>query len=406
MESDGILDILDATRGLTDLVSETQDTIEDLEETVKSEINLQTEYPYLIFKTDDLIRAMNLCSKVVQPKSDNSVYNSVSIVPVPEFKTVNFYVTNDLSHFGYQTELIGEQDKMLNENISISFINLQKIVKLAGNKILLYKKDNNIYFRIIDGDLLIDYRPVDIKYLVFPGVIKEKIAEIGVDTIGKIINSALPLLNAELRGDVKRVNFTGERAYFNSSFYYLESKIVSPKISLSLRDAEFFNKLYKYYKDKQIQIFRVESNLSRLYIKIDNISYMFINSINVISPLLIDQIGKLINPVEALVNYDRLNKIVVLATMLPSSTGNVGLSFQNGKLIAKISSNKGESIMSFDTKLEKEHLYKGEIFVKAETLHKLLNAFSGSEKIGIALSELGITIENAGIRAVMMHTDI
>ena len=112
------------------------------------------------------------------------------------------------------------------------------------------------------------------------------------------------------------------------------------------------------------------------------------------------------SPIESLVNYDRLNKIVSLATMLPSSTGNVGLSYKDGKLIAKISSNKGESIMNFDTKLEKEHLYKGEIFVKAETLRKLLNAFVGTEKIGIALSDLGITLENAGIRAVMMHTDI
>lgn len=406
MENEGILDILDAAKGLTDLMSETQDTLEDLEETSKSEINLKTDYPYLIFKTEDLIRVMNLCNKVVQPKSDNPAYNTISIVPVPKFNVVNFYVTNDLSHFSYQAELIGEQNKMLNETISISFINLQKIVKLAGSKILIYKKDNNIYFRIIDGDLLIDYRQVDMKYLQFPGVIKEKIAEIGAGNIGKIISAALPLLNAELRGDVKRINFTGDRAYFNSSFYYLESNIVSPKISLSLRDAEFFNKLYKYYKDKQIQIFRVESNLSRLYIKIDNVDYMFINSINAISPLLIDQIGKMMSPIESLVNYDRLNKIVSLATMLPSSTGNVGLSYKDGKLIAKISSNKGESIMNFDTKLEKEHLYKGEIFVKAETLRKLLNAFVGTEKIGIALSDLGITLENAGIRAVMMHTDI
>lgn len=407
MEEDkGILEILDAAKGLTDLMTETQDIIDELEETTKSEISLKTEYPYLIFKTDDLIRVINLCNKIIQPKSDNPIYNTISIVPVPAFKTVNFYVTNDLSHFCYQTELIGDSDKMLNETISISFINLQKIVRLAGNKVLIYKKDNGIYFRIIDGDLLIDYRQVDMKYLTFPGIIKEKIAELGINNIGKIVNAALPLLTTELRGDVKRINFTGDRAYFNSSFYYLESLINSPKISLSLRDAEFFNKLYKYYKDKQIQIFRVESNLSRLYLKIDNVSYMFINSINAISPLLIDQIGKLMTPIEALVNYDRLNKIVSLATMLPSSTGNVGLSYQNGKLIAKISSTKGESIMSFDTKLEKEHLYKGEIFIKAETLRKLLNAFIGSEKIGIALSDLGITIESAGIKAVMMHTDI
>ena len=247
-ENEGILDILDAARGLADLITDTQDIIEDLEETSKSEINLKIGYPYLIFKTDDLIRVMNLCNKIVQPKSDNPAYNTISIVPVPAFKTVNFYVTNDLSHFSYQAELIGESENMLNETISISFMNLQKIVKLAGSKILIYKKDNNIYIRIIDGDLLVDYRQIEKQYLEFPGTVKEKVAELGVNNIGRIVNAALPLLNAELRGDVKRINFTGDRAYFNSSFYYLESLINSPKISLSLRDAEFFNKYISIIK--------------------------------------------------------------------------------------------------------------------------------------------------------------
>lgn len=49
-ENEGILDILDAAKGLTDLMTEAQDTIEDLEETSKSEINLKTNYPYLILR--------------------------------------------------------------------------------------------------------------------------------------------------------------------------------------------------------------------------------------------------------------------------------------------------------------------------------------------------------------------
>ena len=406
MESEGILDFLDATKSLNDLISNTQDAIEEIEENTKSEINLIVEYPYLIFKTDDLIRAMNLCNKVIQPKSDNPIYNTLSIAPVPKMKVVNFYATNDLSHFSFQSELIGEPDKMLDEVFSISFLSLQKIVKLAGNKVLFYKKDNNLYIRIIDGDLLVDHRYVDMKYLSFPGEVKEKIAEIGVGNIGKIVSCALPLLNSELRGDVKRINFTGDRAYFNSSFYYIESTIASPRMSLSIRDVEFIGKLYKYYKDKTIQIYKVESNLSRLFLKVGNISYMLINSVSAISNLLIDQISSIMSPIEAIVNYDRLNKITTLATMLPNSTGNIGLSFSDGKLIAKIGSTKGESSMSFDTKIQKEHIYSREIFVKAETLHRLLNAFNGIDKIGIALSDLGITLESNGIKAIMMHTDI
>ena len=406
MDDDKIKDLLDATQSFKDLMSDTTELMEDIEEVSKSEIDLNTIYPKLIFKTEDLVRTMNLCSKLIQPKSDNIAYNSISIAPVPELNTINFYVTNDLSHFRLTTELIGGNSNSINEIISIPFITLQRVIKLAGSKILIYKREDNLYIRLLGGDLLLDYRSIDMKYLQFPGEIKEKIADLGLDNIGSIVNVALPLLNSELRGDIRRINFTGEKAYYNSSFYYLESVIETPKISLSLKDSEFINKLYKYYKGKQIQLFKVESNLSRLFLKLDNIEYEFINSVHTISPTFLEQIDKLVSPIEVIVNHGRFVQVVTLATMLPSSTGTIGLSYKNNKLIIKISSNRGESEFTFDTKLEKEHLYNKEIFVRAETLRKLLNAFSSVDKVGVALSDLGITLEYNGIKAVMMHTDI
>ena len=50
---------------------------------------------------------------------------------------------------------------------------------------------------------------------------------------------------------------------YNSSFYYLESLINSPKISLSLRDAEFFNKFY-IDKEKDIQVHLYRKNIDEL----------------------------------------------------------------------------------------------------------------------------------------------
>lgn len=260
--------IEDASQSLSDLTANTELDTDEIIEDNNDNINLVTEYPYIIFMRADIIRVMNLCNKIVQTKSDIAAYNSISLVPVPEFKTLNLYVTNELSHFNYQAELIGDSSEMLKDNISIPFIVLQKIVKLMGNKVLIYKKDNTYYIRLVNGDLILDVRPADMKILTFPGEISTKVADISIDTLGQTVNCILPLLSSEIKGEARRINFTGESAYYNSSFYYIESNLKTPVMCLSYRDADFISRLSKYYKGEMIQIFSVKSDLSRLYFKI------------------------------------------------------------------------------------------------------------------------------------------
>ena len=69
------------------------------------EINLKVDYPYLIFRRDDVVRTINLVNKLIKVKSEISDYNSISFVPVDFKKQIWFYATNDLSHFRMSTEL-------------------------------------------------------------------------------------------------------------------------------------------------------------------------------------------------------------------------------------------------------------------------------------------------------------
>ena len=133
------------------------------------EINLSIEYPYLIFSRDDLVRAINLCNKLVLSKSDIPEYNSISFVPVKFTKKINLCATNELSHFRISSELLGDLDNIIEEPFCISLIILQKIVKLMGNKVLIYKNDNKYYTRLLDGDLLIDVRPTNLDIVTIPG---------------------------------------------------------------------------------------------------------------------------------------------------------------------------------------------------------------------------------------------
>lgn len=405
MEDDTIKNIIDATQELQDLVISEETNLEEIIEETTSDINLETEYPYLIFQTSDLIRAMNLCNKIVLPKSDNITYSSISLVPVLLHKSLYFYATNELSHFRFKTELLGSEEEMLNMNISIPMTILQKLVKLMGNKVLIYKKEDNLYIRLLDGDLLLDLREANMDILTFPGEVDKKIADLDCDSFGAVVNSMYPLLSSEVKGSSGKIAFTGEKAYYNSAFYYIESLIQTPKLALSARDSDFICKLYKYYKSKQIQLFEVKSSLNRLFLKLDNIDYEFINSTNTISNLMTEQMEPVIKEIESVVEYDRLYRTVNLATMLPSSTGNVALKYIENNLQASITSNKGDSDFRFTTEIGTDSLYKDTVLIRAETLRRLLSAFGQADRIGIALNDLGITLEYKGIKAILMNTE-
>lgn len=408
MEDSSIDNFLDATQMLHDLSINDKENVDEILPDNDDNIDTNIDYPYIVFKRDDLIRTMNLTSKLIQVKSDIISYNSISFIPDIDKKLIYFCATNELSYFKYSAELIGEPSKMLDRSFSIPLLILQKLVKLMGNKILLYIKDNNLYIRLLDGDLLLDLREVNTKILDFPGTISDKLADLNLNSFGKIIDNIMPLLNGEIRGETRKIQFTGSKAYYNSSFYYLESDITTPRMSISYRDADFIDKLYKYYSDKQIQVFSVKSksNINRIMIKLDNVEYEFINSVNSISDILVDQMHKMISDIEAIIDFNKLYRTVVLATNLPSSTGNVSLQFSEDKLKASITSNKGSSDFNFNIiKKEKDKLYNKEIIIRAETLRRLLSSFTEYNNIGITLSDLGITISYNGTKAVLMHTN-
>lgn len=401
LEDDAIKDYLDATQALKDLLPRNVDEDEFVVDN-NDNINLNVDYPYIAFNRDDLIRAMNLCNKVVQQKSDITTYNSISIVTSIAFNSVYFYATNELSHFRYRADLLGDKDKMLDMNISIPIIILQKLVRLMGNKVLIYKKDLNLYIRLLDGDLLLDLRLSDMNILKFPGEVKDKICDLNVDTIGNVINMMLPLLNIEVRGEARRIFLTGEEAYYYSSFYYIESKIKTPVIALSFKDAEFISKLYKYYKDSQLQLFSVSSEVPRMYLKLGDIEYLFMNNYKSVSSLIISQMEKVVKHSEVTLNFDKLYRVVNLATSLPSSTGNIELNYKDNKLVISIVSVKGNSNFNIPIIEASDDLYNKPALVKADTLKTLLSSFNEANTVGLAISDLGITIESNNVKAIMM----
>ena len=289
---------------------------EILENSVTEDINIDIPNPKLVLLQKDLIRAINLTSTIIQPKSDNIVYNSLTFISKDSLK---IFATNELSHFIYNASIL---TNTLDLVFCIPLVLLQKLTKLMGNKVMFFMNENKLYIRLLSGDLLLDLRIPNMNLVKLPindEDIKESF-EIPINTLGRITSSILPILNIELRSDFKKISFLGDKAFYLSPYYYIEASINTPNISLRMKDAEFISKLYKFYSDKNLKLGLVKSKINRIQLKMENITYIFISGKAEMDELVKSQLDKLIKPTSIIFNFDRFNKIINLATLLPNST--------------------------------------------------------------------------------------
>lgn len=105
---------------------------------------------------------------------------------------------------------------------------------------------------------------------------KDSIQSISIDYLNNIVSSIYPILNTEIRPDARKISFLGNKAFYISPYYYVESNIKTPNMTLRMKDAEFIIKLAKYYKSKNILLYEINTKVPRILLKIENINYIFI----------------------------------------------------------------------------------------------------------------------------------
>lgn len=406
MEENQLNYMIDAIQSVKSL--ETEDKIEDnIEVENNKDINLTVDsrYKHIIFDREDLLAMINLSTPIVLNKSEHVVYNSITFVPQPEYKTITMVATNELSLLRYKSELIGEVSQMSSSVFSIPLVTLQKIVRLMGNKALFYITEDSLCVRLLDGDLKLDLRVPNTDRLKLPGKVTGKLAELSLDNFGSIISATLPIMNAEIKGDTRKISFTGEKAYYQSPFYYIESAIKTPSLVLKARDAEVISKLYniKRYRGKTLQLFKIEAYVDRIKMIVDNIEYLFISGNASQSNLMLAQLERIMKEPEADVEYDRLSRLVNLSVNLPNSTGIITLEFSDIDLRVTLSSNRGNSNFILPIDKKSHSLFRKPVSVKAEPLRRLLSAFNNPDKVSIAFTDYSIVIEKNGVKAALMN---
>ena len=217
----------------------------------------------------------------------------------------------------------------------------------------------------------------------------------------------LPLLNSDIQGNLCKISFLGDKAYYRSAFYYLESNITTPMMSLSIRDSEMIADIHKLYPDFNLMFYNTKSSIPRMFCHIDNIDFLFISRVDSISSTITAQMEKVFKEPEFYIEIDNFYKTINLSTTLTTYTGDITLSYNiedkdKNLLYLDLVSSRGQSRFNFDM-IDSKITKSNSINLKAITLKKLLQSFDLDSKIGLGFSDACITIVNDNIKALLIH---
>ena len=379
-----------------------QELDEIIEESLNNvQIDLNVDKPYLVFDRADLIRVMNLVSKIVLTKSEVPEYNSLVFVPDVNGKTLTINSTNDLSQFATTIELTGESNEMINEPFAIPFVFLKTICTFLGSKVLIFKDGVNFYIRLANGDLLVGARKVNLDKVNFIGTIKDKIGEIKVGDLNKVLSYFLPIMSTDTVTEGRRLTISDGRVYYNSNFIFVESELNIPDLTLSLHDIEFLCSLGKYYDNATLVLSNVESSVPRFFITVDKIKYEFISTKIDKNDSFLQNTRALFKPSDIVVSRKELSSLVGLAIGLPNTTGYLNLSYSD-KLYIGIETHSGNSLMNVPAVGTPTGEFTTPIDLYSSILSNVLGAFSGSDNIGLSLTEANLSLEFDNTKAMMM----
>ena len=312
---------------------------------------LKVDYESIILEKEELIKTLNLASKIAHTSSTAIECNSITFIPNWEHRTLTLTVTNDLTYFKCKTELIGAGNP-LRDVFSIKVETLNKLKSFFRDKILIYKKNNEYYIRLLDGDLLLEARIPNITKLAFTTVPSNLIFEAKVNTFAELLNS-YKIMSDDFSD--KWLAFDGEKLSLCGLNFYSETRFRSPTMCLLMQDVDLLIRLNQYYSEDVLQIFSTDSRIPKLYLKIGNIEIEILNVLSNINKTNIEKLSQFISTSSYSIETEALRRVLSIALNLSNIDKDCILKIKDDSILVILKTSKGDSEFNLVTqKLERK----------------------------------------------------
>ena len=360
---------------------------------------LITEYESFVINKNDLLKVLDLTSKITRTNSPAITNNSITFILNWNQELVEMCTTNDLTYFRYKAQLLGRKFNCLTGSISIKVDLLNKLKGYYRDKILIYKKDDNYYIRLIDGDLLINVSRVNTSRLSFTEVKQDCLINLSLHSFGKLLNSYRNMMDDY---SDKWISFDGERLSLCGINFYAQTEIKTPVMCLLGNDIDMIIKMYKNYNSDRILSIYSTDNKAKLHLVMDNIEVEILNVISNINLNNINTLSSYIAKPSNIFQVYNMNRIMNLTLALSELEKDCNLQLKEDSLLVILKSKKGASEFNLITQKTDDLSEEKEVLINVNTLNKIISAFE-EELGGITLNKIYTTVCTDKIKVIILN---
>ena len=310
-----------------------------------SKIDVNVEYPHIRFKKEDLITMVKLTSSMINLKSTQVVPKAITIV----FDGSNYkmIVNNDLEYLSYRFDVLNKENRLL-DTICLPVKLISSIVKMMDEEIVIYKVGESYYIRLLlEGDLYLDLPRPESNLLrqptdgIHPMYFKEESGEksniVSSKHLYNLLRSIIPIVEEEFILDRKRITFIKDRAFYNSTKYYIEYMLPLPSMRISLRFAEVLKRICSYVDSGPVEFnYSGEADSGRVVVICKDVLFTTTYTKVIEEKNLISYLDRIEQSKQFIVNVNDINRAVSVANSLFYTTDIVKLALDENNLKVEI----------------------------------------------------------------------
>ena len=360
---------------------------------------LKTEYKSFVIDKNDLLKVLDLTSRITRTNSPAVTNNSITFMLNWNQELVEMCTTNDLTYFRYKAQLLGDKSKGLTGSISVKVELLNKLKGYYRDKILIYEKDDNYYIRLIDGDLLINVSKIGTNGLSFTEERQDCLINLSLSSFGKLLNSYRNMMDDY---SDKWVSFDGERLSLCGINFYAQTEIKTPVMCLLSNDIDLIVKMYKNYNSDRILSIYSTNNKAKLHLVMDNIEVEILNAISNINMNTINTLSEYLAKPSDIFTLYNMSRIMNLALTLSDLDKDCNIKLKDDGILVILNSKKGASDFNLITQKTNDLSEETEVLINVNTLNKIISAFE-EELGGIALNKIYTTICTDKIKVIILN---
>lgn len=356
------------------------------------------EYPHILIDRDELLKVLKVIMPIVNLKSNRNIPKALTFYW--EDDVLKYLITDDLSYFTKRVNILNT-DNILKETLCIPLNILQSALKAFGNQILIYKKDNNYYIRLVTGDLILDLVRPEESLLKRPGQRGNELMYTGTSSLGDALKAVLPIVACEVIPEKRKLTFINNKIEFNTSKFLITYDIKVPDMKISYRTAEFLRGLCSLY-DGTIFFYKDINTLNRIHIECEGVEYttsIGVDNMNAEISAFIDKRKELSG---IWVDYKLLDSIITLASGLNYAIGSVIFKYdEENNLVLELPNTRGVSSFKINAESTMLSENKSTVTVLSKSLKKLLGSFN-SDSIYVVLNNDSITMYANCVTGVLL----